>query len=426
MWSLLRTVFAVLNIVGAAVVIALAAADYGKRQAWSYAVTLHDVAIKGLPLDKDETNALNQKVVDLLGEQGTKDAFLGQPGPVATQLEEVQRYKTKLDGALDASPDPRVRLVNIARVLTPLAVSEAERERLSAVVNNLIDDNTAKQLKTDILRAAAAAKDEKRRPAKPFEAAFAEEVQALRGPSRKPFEEAYLVAWKENQQAKPEDVYEKSFGQMQAALKARYEDAFAPALTGKLPGGGDDLTRDQRKAVVASLLFNLTEPVSQVDSPEAFKPGQAWDVTQGPYKRYLTVVGLEAGVKAIRQSATVLGRMTDDLRLEMDRDRTAFVAAHQDLVNQLQQSALKVAELGDALARQKVVLAAHKSLVARRQEDIKLFSAELNKLNQETDSLLNEVRGMNEQLYKVRVATRNARESNQKFEEKIRSLEAGR
>jgi hypothetical protein len=424
MWSLLRTILAVLNILGAIVVIALAASAYGKRQAWSYAVTLHDVAINGLPLDKDETNALNQKVVDLLGEQGTKDAFSGQQGPVATQLEEVQRYKSKLDGALDASPDARVRLVNQARFLTPLAASEAERERLASVVNNLIDQDTAAKLKTDILRAAAAAKDEKRRPAKPFEAAFAEEVQALRGPSRKPFEEAYLIALKENPAAKPDEVFDKSLAQMQAALKARYEDAFAPALTGKLPGGGDELTRDQRKAVVASLLFNLTEPMSEIDSPVAFKPGQTWEVTQGPYRRFLTVVGLEAGVKAIRQSATALGRMTDDLRLETDRDRTAFIAAHQDLVNQLQQSALKVAELGDALARQKVVLAAHKSLVARRQEDIKLFSAELAKLNQETDSLLNEVRGMNEQLYKVRVATRNARESNQKFEEKIRSLEA--
>ncbi len=430
MWSTIRTVLAILNVLGAIVFVTLAALDYGKRQSWSYQVFLHDVAVNGLPLDKDEANAEGQKIADLFGEQGKKDAFDNQPGPVATQLEEVDTYKKKLDGALSVSTDKRSRLVTLARILTPLAGSNDRRERLAAVVTHLADEKSADQLKEDVKRAAVAAKDERRKPAKPFDVAFAEEMQQLKGVSRKPFVEAYLAEQKKaGANQAPDAVYEAALGQMQQGLQADYDAAFEAALTGRASAAGgqsQEVSREQRKEIIASLLFNLTEPVMEIDNRQAYPPGTAWDISQGPYRRYLTVVGLEAAVKAVRRQALVLERIANEQKLEMDRERSAFIAAHGTLTNQLQQEATAVVGLREALARTMVLLADQQKLIGRRQQDIKLFNAELEKLNAEAKARLDEVRGMNDELYKVRVATRNASEANQQSERKIRTLEEGR
>ncbi len=135
---------------------------------------------------------------------------------------------------------------------------------------------------------------------------------------------------------------------------------------------------------------------------------------------------MEAAVKAVRRQALVLERIANEQKLEMDRERSAFIAAHGTLTNQLQQEATAVVGLREALARTMVLLADQQKLIGRRQQDIKLFNAELEKLNAEAKARLDEVRGMNDELYKVRVATRNASEANQQSERKIRTLEEGR
>jgi len=323
-----------------------------------------------------------------------------------------------------AHTDKREQTLSLAHILLPLAVSETERERLSAIQTYLISAKSAEQLKADVARAAAAAKDEKRKPAKPFEIALTEELEALPGPSRAPFEEAYLAELKKSPTKKPEELFDDSVEQIRQNLQKTYDEAFAQAVSGKI--GGQQLTRHEQKAVVATLLFNLVEPLSEAEVGQAVAPGLAHDLALGPYKRFLTVVGLEAGVKAIDRQKGALARMTEELGLEAKRDRTLFVTTHQALVNQLQQSAAKVAELSEALARQKDLVAKQQALVARRKEDVKLFEGELAKLSKEVAERLTEVRTMSDELYKIRVATRNAAEANQSYEKKIHSLEEGK
>jgi hypothetical protein len=424
MWSIIRIVLVVLNVLGAIVISIMAGQDYGTRQRWAYANLLHDVAIRGLPLDKEEMDSETRKVVEILGEQGDKEIFAGQGSPVATQVDEVNRVKSKLDGSITAHTDKRDQTVSLAHVLSPLAVSEAQREQLLAIQTYLLTAKTAEQLKADVARAATAARDDKRKPAKPFEVAFIEELEALPGPSRLPFEEAYLAEQKKAPAKKPEELFDDSIEQIRQNLQKTYDDAFAPATSGLL--GGQKLAPSEQKAIIASLLFNLVEPLSEAEVGQPAVPGQAFDLAQGPYKRYLTVVGLEAGVKAIDRQKSVLARMNEELNLETKRDRTLFVTTHQDLVNQLQQGATKAGELTEALARQKDLVAKHQALVARRKEDVKLFEGELVKLGKETAERLAEVRTMSDELYKIRVATRNAGEANQAYEKKIHSLEEGR
>jgi hypothetical protein len=425
MWSVLRTILAVLNLLGAIAFCALAGMDYGKRQIWSHAVLVHDLAINGLPLDKDETDADNQKIVDLLTDDWRKEALAVHRDLKETQVEEVERVKNKLSDAIKANnADTRVQLLNLSRILMPLAISEGQRERLVAIQNYMVDQKTLDGLKSDLLRAALAAKDPKRLPAKPFADAFAEELQTIGGRSRKPFAEAYLVEEKKSPGKKPDELFADSLEQMRQNLQGTFDTAFAPALTGQLTTQGS--TREERKAVIASLLFNLVEPLSEIESQQLFPPKTPLDLSQGPYKRYLLVVGLEAGVKAIRQRAEVLTHMSQELQLEMVRDRSTFVIEHQKLVNLLQQLAVKESRLSEVLSRQKDLLAKRQELVNSRKQNIVQFEGDLAKLNKEVAERLSEVRSMNDELYKVRVATRNANEANQQYERQIRSLEEGK
>jgi hypothetical protein len=423
MWSVIRTVLAVLNVLGALTFCALAAMDYGKRQTWSYAVVLHDIAIDGLPVDDKVVNGENEKVAELLGERGIKDVFGNVPSPIATQKAEVDRVKAKLDGSIGASSDKRAQLVVLARILTPMAGSEAQRERLIAIQNYLSDSKVADRLKADLTRTAEAGLRLKNEPNKPFAAAFAEQVQALRGPSRKPFEEAMVAEQGKPSPKKPDELFEDSLEQMHQKLQAAYDDAFK-AIDKPSPDSKDS-TYAERKMIIASLLLNLIESAHAIEENKdtTATPVQGNDAA---FSRYLTVVGLDAGVQAIRRRSYVLVQMANDLRLETERDRNGFVNEHQKLFAQLQQSAEKQAKLTEALDRQKDLLAKREALVNRRKQDITVFDAELAKLSKEAADRLAEVQSMSEELYKVRIATRNASEENQKYEQKIRTLEQGR
>jgi hypothetical protein len=421
---MIRTILAILNVLGAITFIALAGMDYAKRQTWSYAVLLHDTAITGLPLDNTDANENGEKLVDLIGESGKNELFSGQSRPVATQLEEVNYVKSKLDGAITASPDKRTQLLTLARLLTPLAITETQRERLASVQDYLADPKAADGLKADLVRAATAAKDAKRQPPKPFDVAFAEEVTALRGPSRRPFEEAFIAEQKKSPAKSPEDLYEDSLEQLRLNLQTTFNDAFVPATTGRLNGA--ELAPSERKAIIAALLFNFIVPLGEIDAQKAYAPDEQFDLGQGPYRRFMSIVGMEAGVKAIRESSQVLVHMAEELQLEMARDQAVFVTEHQKLFNQLRLSAARTVALADALARQKDLVAKQQTLVNRRKADIKVFEDNLARLNKEVAEHLEVVRQMTDKLLEIRVATRNATEANQNYEQKIRALEEAR
>jgi hypothetical protein len=423
MWSLTRTILAVLNVLGAIVFLVFAAKDYGVRQSWAFANLVSEVAVDGLPLDENETNAEGEKVAAALGTAGKSELFGGAAGPT-TQLEEVKRFKDKFDGAIAANPDKMAQLVALARILTPLATSNTQRENYSSIRTYLANANTAKQLKSDLVTAATTSKAEQGKPAKAFEANFADNVLTLAGPPRAPFAEAFLAERKKSPTKKPEELFDDSIDSLRQNLQTTYDNAFAPALAGRM--GDKEVATKERKAFIASLLFNLTEPLSEIELGQAVPPGQQWDVTQGSYGRFLRVVGLAAGVKAIRQEAIVQSRIADEMKLDISRDRTLFVTTHQDLVIQLQQAAAKETALGEALARVKDLLAQQQALVNRRKGDVAKFEADLAELRKETADRLAVVKAMADELYKVRIATRNATEANQKSEGQIRTLEEGK
>jgi uncharacterized protein with PIN domain len=414
MWSVIRTVLAVLNVLGAIAFCAYAAMDYSKRQAWSYNALLHDVALNGLPYDESETNSDNEKISDLLGKSGLNDVFSGANPPIATQQAELKRVKSKLDGYIAASTDKRSQIEKLAHILESLAITEGERERLTAIQSNLADEQTLTRTKTELTDAAKRALAPERDPKMPFDIALDEELQRLHRPSLAPLAQALVTVQKKSPTKKPDALFDDALDDIRQNLQSVYDDAFKAAETYK-----------DRKSIVASLLFDLVLPLAdaEAEAGKRVEPGQKFELDKGAYARYLRIVGAEAGVRAIQERATISANMVSELRLAIERDQNAFVNENQKLIGLLQEEAEKEAQLREALGRDRELLAKREALLNRRKEDIRIYDAELAKMSDETVARIAEVRSMSDELYKIRIATRNASEANQKLEQQIRSLE---
>src|SRR5262249_10899846 len=126
----------------------------GKRQSWAYSVFRHDLAIYGIPLDKDERGPDGRPSVNDLGKQTLKDLFDPVGGPPAgapTQVEEVARVDQKVQAKIqEAGDDATKKAAAYARYLTPLAATNSQREEYEACRKHLADENSIKQLKAQL------------------------------------------------------------------------------------------------------------------------------------------------------------------------------------------------------------------------------------------------------------------------------------
>lgn len=138
---------AVLNIVAALAFVYLAFQDYATREAWAYANYVHDVAVNGLPLDDKATDDRESPLKYRLANDTKKEWFGSNGGPVATQVEEVNRVKGLVDAKIGAlNDDPAKQTVEYARILTPFARHNTEREWLLGVRTYLASPDEAAKL----------------------------------------------------------------------------------------------------------------------------------------------------------------------------------------------------------------------------------------------------------------------------------------
>ena len=424
--SLLGKILAILNVLGAIGFGALAALDYGKRQSWEYVNLQHDLNIVGLPLTDGEKDPSTGRSRDLT-EQAKKDIFGGQ-NPVSSQVAEVKRVKALLDSKLSAG-DPRAQTVGFAAVLEPLADTDADRERLQAVRKHLGDDKSAAQLHDDLLAAYKAATDRKRpQPqGKKFEEAFAEEVFARRGEPKQPFEEALLAAFKAKPGQPFDDAYNAALESVRAGLQARYEAAFREAAQGERTGSegapAAKLAPGEQRAAVARLLVGLAETVAQAEGGQA---PPAFDLAAPPYKRVVAVVGLQAALREVERETGVLTRMLADLGIEAQREAALFGAANARLAEDARDRAARVARLTDLVSDRQQQLARQRELASQSAARVEEFTKDLKDERERTAEDLKKLRELSTELYKYRVAGRDAAATNQKHEQEIRGLEEKR
>lgn len=128
--SILGKVLAVLNVLAAIAFLCLAALDYGKRQAWMFAVLQQDFILRGLPVDENHKDVNGRPLVNALGNRMQKELFAGLSGPVKTQKDEVENRYKALRGEIDAAPEPAAKKALIENALLPLTRTWGQRDEL--------------------------------------------------------------------------------------------------------------------------------------------------------------------------------------------------------------------------------------------------------------------------------------------------------
>src|SRR5262249_52975109 len=144
-------------------------------EAWKYANYRHDVALKGLPLHKEEADEQGRFLYLDVPKQLQKELF--PTDQVSTQKEEVERVQKKLPGKLASAGDTPKQAALYANILLPLARTNTEREDLLSVRTHLADENAIAKLKGDLQEAfAGAVADNKAAQDKKVEWAFVQRV----------------------------------------------------------------------------------------------------------------------------------------------------------------------------------------------------------------------------------------------------------
>jgi hypothetical protein len=428
--SIFGKVLAVLNVLAAAGFFVLAGMDYSKRQSWAYSVFLHDLAIQGIPLDQSEVDADGNPLYLKLGGQTQSTLFPTQP--VVTQEAEIRRVQEEVQRQIqtESGDDLTQQLASYARVLLPLAETNAEREQLLALVLRKDRFEQAYRQATGARPMAP--------PARPFDReTFAAVLAALRNRPGGPLAQAFIDKMKPD----PRKAFAQAFAEAVetqrqrldlelSKLKDQFAQAFQEAAQGQRASADPnkpsvEVRADERRLAIARLLFSMIVVPAQGPAGQPAEPVPDL-ATNAAYKRFLTVVGLRTAIQTVDGQALVLQRIVADLKVERQRERNAFALNHQYLLDQLREHAALLEQENFLLQRQQKQLADQEEQVKKRQRDVKYYEAELARARDETAKRLQELRAMTQALYETRIQVRDALSLNQEYEKRIRKLEASR
>jgi hypothetical protein len=469
--SLYGKILAVLNIFGAAAFVYFAFADFATRESWVYTNYVYDVVVTGLPLDEAQKDNRENPVAGYLT-QDTKKEWFGAD-LVSTQVEEVDRVKTAINAKVDAlAADPAKQTVELARILTPFAQHNDEREYLIALRTYLATPEGEARLNKRLHHAFPAAVQayQTRPDALKFPQAFEEACRALGGPPARTFELTFLKLLP----AKPERTFEAAVAEAQKVaadpknpeqeahnraevflrslrddpkatlrnlrddpakvkdsldvvfqltvsavhdqLKGQLDELFDEARNGpkSLSSPGERL-RDIQRFAIAHLLFNT---VDVLQDPNADQSANA-----RAYSRVLSVVGLTADVREINDQAAILQHIGEELEGERLLERGSFTAADRAGIEELKDRAVVLHDALDLLTRKKQALAQEEQIVRKRQDDVKKYEEDLTAARAKTDQQITDLRKQSDTLLDLRLKGRDALGDNLNLERQIRDLE---
>jgi hypothetical protein len=423
--SLLGKILAIFNIFAVIGTLALLGMNYAKRQNWAYAVFRQDLMIHGLPLNQDETDNLQQQIVDKIGTKTQQDLFkqVSPPTPVTTQEAEVDRVKTELENQYKSvGDDKKKQIFALAHILTPMADTIEQRQAMIAYQTHLRDDKSFAGLQKRLKDAdAKALQREKDAQPKPYEEAFHASLALPFADPLGPFAEAFLVAKKANQNLTVEQALTQAIDDLHKQLQGRFEQMFANAKNrgeGAKPGASSP----QQKRTIARLLFNMVE----VTTPAQGAPA-ALDLASNPaYKRFFIVVGVEAALEAIDEQAGILRDLAFETETERPRERGLFAVEYRkelDLVRDKKADVDQHKALYDVKKRE---LETHAEALRKRGQDVKRYEEELAAARRDSARHLAQLRELSDVLFAERVKLRDNTQSILKLEHDIRALEQKR
>jgi hypothetical protein len=416
-------VLAFLNVFAVIGVVALLAMDYAKRRSWEYAVFRQDLLMNGLPLDDQERDNQGQLLVANVGPQTQKDLFAGN-APVATQSEEVNRVKGLLQNKISAAGDNRnAKLVALAHILMPFAITNEERQRLLVYQSYLRDDNAYKSLQQQFQRADQTARQPaaagKKAPS--YDEAFRQALAAQQAYPLLPLADAYLAVHKAAPGTTADKALEQTLDTHLGQLQGQFDGLFQDALTQK--DGSNQRPAAQRKRSIARVLFNA---VPSLEEQPAGGAAPKTDLLENSlYRRFINVVGVRSAIAAVNDEAAVLDTIAVQVAQERERWRGIFALEHAKVIRIIEEKAGEVEAHNQQLASKQKELAAHEEDLKKRRLDIKFYTDQLDAARKETLAHLEQLQKMSDALFKMRVDLREATATNQKLEKTIRDLEAG-
>jgi hypothetical protein len=428
--SIFGKLLAILNVLAAGGAIYLMAMNYSRTRAWEYVVFRQDLLINGLPLDKETRDPQGNLLFEDIGPNTQRELFPSEP--VLTQQEEVERVKRQVQAKLQGVADKKTQVALYARTLLPMALTNFQRERMLSFQTHLstpkAQEELKKQFETAYNQARAylqkAQADPKKRS---LDEAFSDSLAALRIEPAGPLAEAFLKAAGPDGARPFDQAFDQSLDAVLAELQGQLDGLFQDAL--KRTENGKERPDSERRRIIAILLFNLSD--SLVDQPAGSVPANQDYVLANPtYKRFLTVVGLKAGIQAIHDQAQTLGDVADyvagGLDLERKRERTLFAMEHEKLVEQVRERAADVAATAALLDRRQKQLVAHEEELKKRRLDVATYEKDLDAARKDTQEQLTQLRQLSDLLYTERLKLRGASSRSQGLERDIRILEEGR
>src|SRR5688500_10970007 len=127
--SLLGKILAVLNLLAAGGFLYLAVLDYSIRQQWSYALFRHDIALLGMPVDREDRDdrgrprylAMNEALAEELA--GSRDALTQEDALDLRRTEVLARVddENAKSSIAPAAVGGGVKVAKYVEVLLPLA-----------------------------------------------------------------------------------------------------------------------------------------------------------------------------------------------------------------------------------------------------------------------------------------------------------------
>ncbi len=146
--SLFGKVLAVLNLVALGGFLFMAASDLQMRQAWSYAVLRWDLALDGIPVDKEEADPRGRPRYLIL-DDALSNELVGDPA-IRTQEEYLDRRKEEIDARIDDEKVKPAKIEKIAEVLSILADTPSQREAYSLAIRSDKSPANAQKLRTQL------------------------------------------------------------------------------------------------------------------------------------------------------------------------------------------------------------------------------------------------------------------------------------
>jgi hypothetical protein len=480
-------VLAGLNIVGAIAFVVLGLMDYARGKAWASANFAHDVAIHGLPLGAAPAEGEQAVAEDQLP-ASTKKEWFGD-NAVSTQVQEVEAVKKAVDAKITsaAGGDRDKETVEMARILTPFAQHNSEREWLLSIRNYLAAPEGKERLKKRLHDAFPAAVDacQARPEDLKFPKAFMDACAAEGPPPAVAFEQTFLRLLP----AKPENTFDdavkaaktaaveapkpppaqpppleeaKDAGSAQVQARAL---AFLKSIRGDAnatlakPGENKkDTLDDVIDATLAAINKQLKDQLEALyaaakngpKSPDPTKPNEnlheghraavahylmnmvealhedapAKGATGAPeYTRVVAVVGLKAAAQELNDQASVMQRIGRELQEARDLERGEFAAQHRALISDLQNRAIALHEAGEMVDQKNKQLADENVILKKRQEDVKNAEMELAAARDQTKTAMTQLQKSSDSLQKLRIEARDVLGENLELEKQLRGLE---